>query len=105
MNKYRNYVYLSICEISLVTFKKSGYVDYEKYCKTLFDSCKIGMLTKREKSDIIAISKRIEMIYSMSGTETANYIIDYLRSGRVNEFKDYALMSQEIFPNSSDFNK
>ena len=105
MNKYRNYVYLSICEISLVTFKKSGYVDYEKYCKSLFDSCKNGLLTRREKTDIIAITKRIELIYSMGGNETANYIIDYLRSDRVNEFKDYVVMSQELFPNSTDLNK
>ena len=105
MNKYRNYVYLAICEISLVTFKKSGYVDYEKYCKSLFDSCRVGILTKREKSDIIAITKRIELLYSMSGEETASYILDYLRSNRLNDFKECIILTQELYPNSSDFNK
>ena len=105
MNKYRNYVYMCICEISLVTFNKSGYVDYAKYCKSLYNSCKMGVLTSREKRDIIAITKRVELVYSMNGKDTASYILDFLKSDRCEEFKKCMDMINFFYPNSSNLNK
>jgi len=45
MNKYDNYVFLYICEISLQSFKKSKFNSYLNYCANVainLDSCDLS---------------------------------------------------------------
>ena len=77
MNKYDNYVFLYICEISLQSFKKSKFNSYLNYCANVainLDSCD---LSKQQMIFIDDVIKYLDRVFSMSDKMVVEYIIKY----------------------------
>jgi hypothetical protein len=98
MNKYTNYVFMTICEASLKRFKKSGYSTYTAYCTGLLRSIRVGNLSKSEKFDLIQILQELDLMYGMSEDDNNYYILAYLESGRCGEFQNVVEMTRILFP-------
>lgn len=101
MIRYRNHIYLKICEVTLNLFKNSNYNTYNNYCKGLKLSLKEGKLTKLEKQTILAIIEELELIFSLDSKEINEHIIDYFDSDRFKEFEQVVKNNNKLFPMSS----
>lgn len=77
MVKFDNYVYMTICESTIVSFKKSKFSTYINYCNTLNLSLKSGDLDKTEIADIIQISNDLVLIYGFDDKMCGKYIADF----------------------------
>jgi hypothetical protein len=100
MTKFDNYVYLTICEVSLELFHKTRFSTYVNYCRTLNLSLKSGVLDRSETSDIIKISETLTLIYGFDDVTAAKYISEYFDSDRCLEFQKCVLITKEYFKNA-----
>jgi len=98
MGKLKNFVYLSICEISLELLRDSFYTTYLSYCNGMNSSIFNGNLTKKNRFDLILISKYLESIYGFDDIEIGEYIVGYFESDRFNEFQRLVLLNESVFP-------
>lgn len=95
--KFDNYVYMSICEITLELFKKTNYITYKAYCNSIKD----GLNKNIEFSsygDIVAICKRIDEIYSLDWELSGLYISNYFCDEKYLGFEKPVKLIQECFP-------
>ncbi len=93
---------MSICEVSLHLFKDSMYTTYINYCKgmsTSIDNCR---LSKKEKYDIIIITKYLDLVYGFNEEEIAAYIVSYFESDRVIEFHKIVSLNETIYRGFDD---
>ena len=100
MTKFDNYVYLTICEVSLELFQKSRFSTYLNYCRTINLSLKSGLLDLTEKSHIVKISENLSLIYGFDDMTAGKYIADYFDSDRYLDFQKCVLLTKEFFPNA-----
>lgn len=99
MNNYDKYVYLSITEIGVETFKETNYVTYTEYCKGMYKVLIEGKLSKRDHRHIIRISEELESIFSMGITVTGQTIVNYFaESTEVHQmFEKSVIMTKKVF--------
>lgn len=98
MTKFDNYVYLTICEISLDLFHKTKFATYVNYCRTMSKSLETPPLDKREMSDMMKIVLELGLIYNFDIDTAVKYIKDYFSSGRCNEFEKCVYLTKKSFP-------
>lgn len=102
MNKFKNYIFLTICEVSVELFEKTEFQTYANYCRMMNMSLKDNNLSRREKSDLIIISERVDKIFSLGKKLTAEYIVSYFDSGRHLDFERSVRLTKEFFPITGD---
>ena len=98
MNKYDNYIFLAICEVTFKNFKNSMWVTYANYCKGMAMSLKTGELSKLDKRHLLVIYDELELLFGMSDAEKAEYIHRYFESGRWGEFEVIIRDTKKFFP-------
>lgn len=99
MTKFDNYVFMTICESSIVLFKRSHFSTYVNYCRTLNLSLKSGILDKKETSDIIQIGNDLVLIYGFDDETCGKYIAEFFDMDndiKVGFYKS-ALITKEYF--------
>jgi len=99
MVKFDNYVYMTICESSIVLFKRSHFSTYINYCRTLNLSLKSGILDKKETADIIQIGNDLVLIYGFDDETCGKYIADFFDMDNDIKISFYksALITKEYF--------
>lgn len=100
MTKFDNYIYYTICEASIPLFNKSAFSTYSSWCRTLHNSMKRYQMSQREINIIIAISDRVELIYSLGNEKTSAYVADYFALEKYLEFEKPVRLILETFKNS-----
>jgi hypothetical protein len=103
MNKLENFIYLSICEVSLNMVKPTQYTTYSYYCKGMCMSLIDGNLSYREKNDILVIANYLESIYGLNNVDIGKYILDYFESERYFELQKVVMLTNEYFPFIGDW--
>ena len=100
MNKYDYYVYLAICEASLETFKGTNFVTYTSYCKSIGTSFKTNRLSSSEKKQMDIIWKEVDLLFSMTEEDTANYIVSFfdLEDWLLIKFEKVVRMTKRAVP-------
>lgn len=99
MNKYENFIYLSICEISLPMAKVTSYSNYVYYCRGMGNSLRgSGGLSIREQRDFLKIADYLNLIYGLSVEDRWKYIKAYFNSDRFMEFQQIVSLTNELFP-------
>jgi hypothetical protein len=98
MTKLDNYIYFTICEVTLDLYSKTKFVTYTNYCRTMCKSIESAELDKREMSDVMAIVNMLKLIYNMDTDESVKYIKNYFKSDRCNDFKKCVSMTKNVFP-------
>jgi hypothetical protein len=98
MSKLKNFVYLNICEVSLELFNTSFYSTYLAYCNGMCLSINNNNLTKKNRYDLMIISKYLESIYCFNEIEIGEFIVSYFESDRFNEFHRLILLNESVFP-------
>lgn len=106
MNNYKNYIYMTICEVSYECCLKTTLVNYQyqKYCTDLRIALDHGYLTKKQEKDIITISCIIEKIYGLSVEDTAVLISGYFHKKNLIEYEKVLRGMDDIFPNYFKYN-
>ena len=104
MNRYENYIYITICEVSLTLFKKTHYLSYKNYCKNMSKSLIGNDLSINEKSDLFIISEVIELIFSLPKEKISEYITNFFICNKFEKFEMIVRQTEELFPNCNDFN-
>lgn len=102
MNVYDNFVYLTICEISLPMMKRTNYSTYGAYCRGVGWGIKHGVLSGKEKDDIATIFGRLNLIFGMSNDETADYIDKYFSLDMFKNYERSVRLTKEYFPFTGD---
>ena len=98
MSKLKNFIYLNICEVSLELFNASFYSTYLAYCNGMRLSINNNNLTKKNRYDLMIISKYLETIYGFNEIEIGEFIVSYFESDRFNEFQRLVLLNENVFP-------
>lgn len=98
MGKLKNFVYLNICEVSLELFNSSFYSTYLNYCNGMRLNIFNNNLTKKNRYDLMIISKYLESIYGFNEIEIGELIVSYFESDRFNEFQRLVLLNENVFP-------
>jgi hypothetical protein len=98
MDKFRNYVYLTICETSLELYRKTNFSTYSGYCSGMDQLLKANTLGKRDLKHLITICDVLEKVYSFSTKLATEYIMDYFASGRCTDFERVVRLTKERFP-------
>lgn len=98
MSKFDNFVFMSICEVTLSIYSQTLYTSYSSYCKGILRSLRSGVLSNVEKRHIIAIYAELEIIYGFETAEANEYIIRYFESNRHEEFELVVRETKMLFP-------
>ncbi len=77
MNTYVNHIYLTICEVTLKTYRGTNYQTYLAYCKGMLNTLGSDTISTRDKRDLLAIYEFLEPIFSLNINETGKHIVDY----------------------------
>ncbi len=96
MNKFNNYVFLSICEITVKSFDGSHYTTYLNYCNGLLSNIRNHNLSKKQSKDLVKIFNELKLIYSIDGVEGSDFILDFLESNRIIEFYECVRMTNRF---------
>lgn len=99
MNKFKNFIYLTICEETLPLFKETNYLSYRSYCQGMAISLKSGdKLSPREKHHFLTISNALEKIYNLNDNEMAEYIVDYFNCDKFEDYEYLIKLTNELYP-------
>lgn len=100
MSKYKNHIYLTICEVSLETYKKSVFLTYVNYCRNMARSIESELLTTSQNKDLIKIMDMLDIIFTLSTEDTGQYIYEYFNQDlmKILEFEKSVKITQELFP-------
>ena len=100
MTKYENHIYLTICEVSLETYKKSVFLTYVNYCRNMGRSLESELLTTSQNKDLIKIMDMLDIIFTLNTEDTGKYICDYFNQDlmKILEFEKCVKLTQELFP-------
>lgn len=98
MSKFDNRIYLTICEVSMVCFKKSKFINYVNYCYDMGLSLKSNTINKSQTRNLEEIIEMLDLIYTMDTKITATYILNYFTTRNVREFEKCVILMQESFP-------
>lgn len=102
MNKLNNYIFLTICEISLKHFKESLYSTYSSYCAGFRTSIYTGNFSFRERANFVELADNLELIYGLNDEEIYTYI-EYYFNQDADVFSVYqraTMMMVEYYPMS-----
>lgn len=98
--KYENYIYLTICEVSIKLFEESEYSDYNDYCESLKLRMKDNTLLRKQSSNIMSIVNHLYTIYALNREESIEYIIKFLNSDKIKDFELSVRVFKIFFPHS-----
>lgn len=100
MNKLDNYIFLTICEVSLKQFKKSRYTTFVNYCVGMGHAIKSANLGRTEHVALIEIGITLEKIYGLSDEEAGVYIADYFlfSTDKILQFEKAVRSVLEFYP-------
>ncbi len=98
MTKFDNYVYLTICEVSLECFKNTKFVTYINYCRTMNMSLMNSQVDNREMSDIMKIIIEMRLIYDFDTETSVKYIKNYFASDRCLDFEKCVYLMRKYYP-------
>lgn len=100
MTKFDNYIYYTICEVSLSLFSKSGYSTYANWCNALGTSIIRNQLSSKETNILIKIVDRVDLFYSLDAQTTGKYVADFFNEKKYLEFERPVRLMMETFKNS-----
>jgi hypothetical protein len=100
MNKLDNYIFLTICEVSLKQFKKSRYMTFVNYCVGMGHAIKSANLGRTEHAALTEIGITLEKIYGLSDDEAGMYIADYFffENEKIIQFEKAVRSTLEFYP-------
>lgn len=102
MNKFDNFVMLTICEVSFKQFKKSNYTSFPNYCFGLGYAIRGGNPSSRERVDLSEVAIMLEKIYGFTFDESGQYIALFfnLDVTRFTDFESIVRGTMEFYPMS-----
>lgn len=102
MNKFDNFVMLTICEVSFKRFIESNYTSFPNYCIGLGYAIRGGNPSSRERVDLSEIAIMLEKIYGFAFEESGRYITLFfnLDVTRFRDFENIVRGSMEFYPKS-----
>ena len=100
MNKLDNYIFLTICEVSLKQFKKSRYMTFVNYCGGMGHAIRSANLGRTERADLTEIGITLEKVYGLSDDEAGIYIADYFlfEGEKILQFEKAVRSVLEFYP-------
>lgn len=102
MDKFSNYVYLSICEISVKLFHKSKFSTYHGYCISMRNSLLLREFNNKEVSDLCEIGDYLVLLYNLGPSEIGDFIDSYFNYDNINDLYKYVKLVEECYPLSHD---
>jgi len=102
MNKFDNYIFLSIAEVTVPMFSKSNFTTYTAYCRGMRTSLNEGKLSYKEKHDLLKLGSFLSKVYALNSIEIGDYIIKYFDKDNHGEFYRLVIFTNEVFPFTGD---
>jgi len=100
MDKYTNYIYLTICEISIELFETTSiYTTYRGYCIGLSNSINDGFLSVREGTDFTILFNNISKIFGIDDSVSKDYVIEFFSGQNYIQFEKMVRLNGYNYPN------
>ena len=93
---------MTICEVTLKLYKKTGFSSHYSYCRHMGVSLgdeKVGGLLKYHSS---IISDVLENIFAMDAKTSGGYIADYFLFEKYVVFENVVRATKEFYPTTQD---
>lgn len=100
MKKYDNFIYLTICEMTIPMVKNTNYSTYAGYCRGIATAIDNEYLSGTELKNINIIHKVLTLYFGMSYDENKKYIEDYFLLGLWKEYELLVRLTIDCFPHS-----
>ncbi len=100
MNTYRNYIFMSICESTIDYYKQTNYLTYLEYCRGMNRALVTKNLSTRDKRHLAAIFKNLDIIFSLTKEDAANFLVDFflLDDQTIELFEIAVITNRAAFP-------
>lgn len=100
MNKYKNYIYYSICEKSFELFQDSNYLTYSSFCYGIKAAIQTKEFDWVDSSRVYEIIVYIKKLYGLKPEEYGEYINEYFLDEKFLVFEKPIRIINEFFKNS-----
>ena len=98
MKKYDNYIYLTICELTINMVKGTNYSTYNAYCRGIANSIKDDVLSGYELRQMNYLNKMLTLYYGLSLNDTKKYIDAYFLEELWVNYELSARLTLDCFP-------
>ena len=102
MTKYNNFVYLTICEVTLKTYKRTGFSTHGSYCRWMGISLNDEKVSSLVKLHVSIISEVLKNIFAMDAKTSGGYIADYFLLNKYLIFEKIVRATKEFYPTTGD---
>jgi hypothetical protein len=102
MTKYDNFIYLTICEITLKLHKQTGFNSHVSYCRWMGVSLSDARVINLVKNHTSTISDMLNNIFTMDAETSGIYIANYFILERYLIFENIVRATKEFYPNTGD---
>jgi hypothetical protein len=102
MTKYNNFVYLTICEVTLKTYKRTGFSTHGSYCRWMGISLNDEKVSSLVKLHVSIISEVLKNIFAMDAKTSGVYIADYFLQNKYVVFENVVRATKEFYPTTED---
>lgn len=100
MKKFDNYIYFTICEITLKYFSTTYYSTYYNFCNVFKFSIQQNKLSLIEKHFLVDLSEDLELIYAIKEDKAGEYISNYFMNDMYVKFEKPVRYMKQAFPYS-----
>ena len=101
--KFDNYVYMSICEITLDLYVDFEYYSYNFFCswiKEIILKINFTKLTSKEWKVISTLTKKISDVYSLDEKTVGEYVTKFFFERKYLELEKSVYFTKKAFKNS-----
>ena len=103
MSKFDNFVFMTICELTLETYKETQFSTHSNYCRNMALNIKDNTLAGKQINHMSLIYNILFDIFSMDSKEASDYIVRYFYEEKFLQFEMVVRTTNEYFPNVQKF--
>lgn len=98
MSKFDNRVYMVICEISILSYKKTKFSTYFGYCSNMKICLKNFDMASSQVNDLLNIAYNLEQIFALDPKSITEYINTFFEDEKFRIFERIVLGMQLVTP-------
>ena len=100
MTKYNNFIYLTICELTLKLYKQTGFSSHASYCRYVGTSLSDKKVVNMVKNHASIISDVLKNIFAIDAKDCGVYIADYFLLEKFLVFEKVVRATNECYPST-----
>ena len=102
MNKYDNFIYMTICEVTLKLYKQTGFSSHASYCRYIGVSLNDKKIINMVKNHVSTISDVLDNVFAIDAETSGIYIANFFILEKYIMFDKAVRATKEFYPTTGD---